>query len=288
MKIKSPIRFLIFVVTVLIVIWMCYNFIIALHTGEKFNFFGNGTNANGEIKNFVVAGVDEDGYRTDLILLCQVDNRNREVEILQIPRDTKITNKRNDKKINSAYYSGFDVMANEIEQVTGIKPDDYIIVDFDGFRDLINAMGGVKIDVPVDMKYSDPTQDLEINLKKGKQKLNGKEAEMYMRFRSGYKDGDIGRLGAQQELYSAVADQLLSAKGVIRSPLIFLAIISNTKSSFTMGEIIGLMKDVLVIGKDNINVHSLPGAGQYIGGGSYFVHSKNQTKSLISENFVLE
>lgn len=289
MKIKSPVRFVIAVVTLLIIVWMFYNFIIALRTGEPFSFFGNGGKSS-ETETFVVAGVDEDGYRTDLILLCQISKKNGRISVLQIPRDTRINNKRNDKKINSAYYSGFEVMSSEIEQVTGLQPKKYAIVGFDGFRDIVNALGGVKIDVPIRMKYDDPVQDLHIDLQPGKQKLDGKKAEMYMRFRkgndgSGYPNGDVGRLSAHKQLYDAIAQKLLSPAGVVRTPAVFAAIKKNTETNFSAGEIIGLIKDSMRIGKDNIGVYTLPGDGKYVGGVSYFVHDKAKTKELINEYF---
>lgn len=292
MRLRSPVRLIIVIVTLLIIIWMFYNFIIALQTGETFSFFGNGRSGN-DVETFVVAGVDEDGYRTDLILLCQVNNPGNTIEILQIPRDTRVNNNRNDKKINSAYYSGFDVMSKEIESVTGIKPEHYVMVSFKGFRDIINALGGVTVDVPIRMQYDDPVQDLEIDLKPGKQKLNGKKAEMFMRFRknndgTGYPDGDIGRLNAQQQLYDAVSKKLFSPLGVVKYPAVFLAIKSNTTTNFKTGEIFGLMKDALAIGKENVNVHTLPGESRYINGVSYFVPYKDQTAELIRENFVIE
>ena len=293
MKLKSPIRFIIVLITLLVIVWMCYNFFIALKTGERFSFFGNGGSTNGDVTNFVVAGVDEDGYRTDLILLCQLNNRDNKISVLQIPRDTKVTNKRNDKKINSAYYSGFDVMSAEIEQVTGIKPDKYAIVGFDGFCDIVDALGGVKIDVPIRMKYDDPAQDLHIDLQPGEQKLNGERAEMYMRFRKsndggGYPEGDVGRLAAHKQLYDAIAKKLMSPMGIVRAPSVFFAIKKNTETNFSGGEIVGLMKDALKIGKDNVGIYTLPGEGKYIGGASYFVHYKTKTQELIKEHFVLD
>lgn len=290
MRIKSPIRFIIFVITLLIIIWMCFNFVIALKTGEQFSIFGTGR--TGDINSFVVAGVDEDGYRTDLILLCQVNKRDNKISVLQIPRDTKVDNKRNDKKINSAYYSGFDVMSSEIRQVTGLKPEHYIVVGFDGFCDIVDALGGVTVDVPIDMKYDDPVQDLHIDLKKGKQKLDGDKAEMFMRFRKGnngggYPEGDVGRLAAQKQLYDAVAQKLLSPAGIFRVPSVFFAVKKNTTTDLKGGEVVGLMRDALSIGKDNISIYTLPGEGKYIGGASYFVHYKTQTQELMQKNFVL-
>lgn len=287
MKLKSPVRLMVVIVTLLIVIWMCYNFIIALQTGQPFSFWGN--SAKGGVKTVVVAGVDEDGYRTDLILLCQVNRKENKMSILQIPRDTRVEkNGRNDRKINSAYYSGFDVLSREIGIVTGVTPQHYIMVSFAAFRDIIDAAGGVKIDVPMRMKYEDPVQNLVIDLEAGKQKLDGEEAEMYMRYRSGYAEGDVGRLDAQQELYRAIVDKLFSPFGMLRLPAVFSAVKKHTTTDLSGGEIFGLMRDVLVIGKENIEILSMPGEGRYMYGVSYFVPYKEQTNALIQEHFVTD
>ncbi len=290
MRIKSPVRFIVVIVTVLIIIWMCYNFVIALQTGETFSFFGNGMRS-GDAETFVVAGVDEDGYRTDLILLCQINRADKRIQILQIPRDTRVNNKRNDKKINSAYYSGFDVMSREIAQVTGITPEHYVMVGFDGFQEIVDAVGGVTLEIPFAMKYEDPAQDLYIDLPAGKQKLNGEKAEMYMRYRkgndgNGYAEGDVGRLSAQKELYNAVGDKLLSPLGLLHLPAVYAAVKKNTETDFTGGEIFGIMRDVMRIGKDRVTIDTLPGSGKYVGGVSYFVYDAKATEKLVAEKFV--
>lgn len=290
MRIKSPVRFIVAIVTVLIIIWMCYNFVIALQTGETFSFFGNGMRS-GDAETFVVAGVDEDGYRTDLILLCQINRADKRIQILQIPRDTRVNNKRNDKKINSAYYSGFDVMSREIAQVTGITPEHYVMVGFDGFQKIVDAVGGVTLEIPFAMKYDDPAQDLHIDLPAGKQKLDGEKAEMYMRYRkgndgNGYAEGDVGRLSAQKELYNAVGDKLLSPLGLLRLPAVYSAVKKNTETNFTGGEIFGIMKDVMRIGKDRVTIDTLPGSGKYVGGVSYFVYDAKATEKLVAEKFI--
>lgn len=290
MRIKSPVRFIVAIVTVLIIIWMCYNFVIALQTGETFSFFGNGMRS-GDAETFVVAGVDEDGYRTDLILLCQINRADKRIQILQIPRDTRVNNKRNDKKINSAYYSGFDVMSREIAQVTGITPEHYVMVGFDGFQEIVDAVGGVTLEIPFAMKYDDPAQDLHIDLPAGKQKLDGEKAEMYMRYRkgndgNGYAEGDVGRLSAQKELYNAVGDKLLSPLGLLHLPAVYSAVKKNTETNFTGGEIFGIMKDVMRIGKDRVTIDTLPGSGKYVGGVSYFVYDAKATEKLVAEKFI--
>lgn len=287
MRLRSPVRLIVVIITLLIVIWMFYNFIIALITGQPFSFLGNSLRQ--EPRTFVVAGVDEDGYRTDLILLCQVNRKDNKVSVLQIPRDTRVENNgRNDRKINSAYYSGFEVLSREIGKVTGVTPEHYIVVDFAGFRDIIDAAGGVTIDVPMRMKYEDPVQDLVIDLEAGRQKLNGEKAEMYMRYRSGYAQGDVGRVDAQKVLYQAVADKLLSPLGMFRIPAVFSAVKKHTVTDFSGGEIFGLIRDVVAIGKENVEIVSLPGEGKYMYGASYFVPYKNQTQALIQEHFVTD
>ncbi len=289
-RLKHPGRFAVILITVIILLWMVYNFVIALATGAKFSILGNGTDP---VYNVVVAGIDQGGYRTDLILLCQVNRADGEVNVLQIPRDTKVQNRRNDKKINSAYYSGFETMSAELEQVTGLYADKYIMLGFDAFSDVIDAMGGVTIDVPIRMDYTDPVQDLVIDLQPGKQRLNGEEAQMFMRFRqnddgTGYANGDVDRLEAQKTLYGAVAKKMLSPIGFVRAGAVFGAVKRNCETNMSGGEILGLMRDVAAVGMDNIQFHSLPGGGRYIGGGSYFVVSTNEASALINENFIIE
>ncbi len=86
--------------------WLLYSVIGSFATGQKYSVLGPGSK---DVRNIVVAGVDEGGYRTDLILLCHIDRTKNELNILQIPRDTKIDNKRNDKKINSAFFRDLSV-----------------------------------------------------------------------------------------------------------------------------------------------------------------------------------
>ncbi len=286
-RIKYPGRFTVFVVTAIICIWMIYTFILALASGQKFSMLGVSSEP---VRTFVVAGIDEGGYRTDLIMLCQTNRYTNETNIIQIPRDTRVENNRNDKKINSAYYSGFECMSSEIYKVTGLKPDHYIMVDFEGFSDIIDALGGVTVDVPIRMNYTDPVQDLVIDLKPGKQRLNGEETQMFMRFRqnndgTGYANGDMDRIEAQKSVYSAVTKKLMSPIGIIRAPFVFGAVALNTDTDMNLFELAGTLKDVAAT-VPNINVHTLPGEGRYIGGGSYYVPYKNQTQELVSENFV--
>ena len=176
MRRKSPISRIISLCLVIIFAIVGFNF------GKL--FFGDGSKSRlTDVTNILVAGVDVDGYRTDLILMVQVNNIDKRVSVLQIPRDTKVDNKRSDKKINSAYFSGIDVMKREVESVTGLSTDFFATITFDAFKEIVDALGGVTVDVPIDMNYHDPVQGLVIELEAGKQKLDGEHAMMFMRFR---------------------------------------------------------------------------------------------------------
>ncbi len=253
-------------------------------------FGDNAKSRLSDVTNLLVAGVDIDGYRTDLILFVQVNNINKKVSVLQIPRDTRVQNRRNDKKINSSYFSGINTLNNEVESVIGMRADFFATITFDAFREIVDALGGVTIDVPIDMNYHDPVQGLTIELDKGRQKLDGEHAMMFMRFRknddgTGYAMGDIDRNAAQKQFYSAVMKKAISPIGLVKAPVLYSTIMKNTTTDLNNAEVRELMFDVFTIGKNNINIYQLPGDSKYIGGVSYFVHDSAETKALMNKYF---
>jgi LCP family protein required for cell wall assembly len=241
--------------------------------------------------NVVLLGVDADGYRTDVIILAQYDLKTKRVNMLQIPRDTKIETTRSDKKINSAYAFGKEqALFEAIKNLLNVDVDKYVLVNLKGFRTLIDEIGGVKVNVPINMYYEDPYQGLYIKLNKGEQVLNGKQAEMFVRFRknsdgTGYPDGDLGRMKAQQEFINAVIDKALSLKNIFKIPKLVAIVIKNVKTNFEVQEIGKYIGDALQLDKSKINMMMLPGDSGYIGGISYFLHDKEKTDELIKNYF---
>lgn len=295
MKIKSPLRLAVAIFILLMIIYLGFAGAVSIISGKPISFgiFSRNAFKKGDnTENFVVAGVDEEGYRTDLILFCHFDPSDNSLTALQIPRDTKVDTKRNDKKINSAYGSPgkTETMFDEIEDVIGIRPEDYVIVGFKGFRELIDAIGGVEVDVPFRMYYTDPAQNLVIDLRQGKQLLDGKHAEMFMRFRynndgTGYKNGDIDRIAAQRQFYNSALNKLLSGGTILKAPKILGIINSNVSTSFTAEEIVKYIGRIPKLSTDKINIITLPGEGRYEGNISYFFHDKEKTKELIETYF---
>ena len=283
MKRKSPLNRIISIVLLIVFV------VVGFNIGKSI-FGDNAKSRLTDVTNILVAGVDIDGYRTDLILFVQVNNIDKKVSVLQIPRDTKVDNKRRDKKINSAYFSGIDTLNNEVESVIGMRADFFATITFDAFKEIVDTLGGVTIDVPIDMNYHDPIQGLTIELEAGRQKLDGEHAMMFMRFRknddgTGYAMGDIDRNAAQKQFYSAVMKKALSPVGIIKAPWLYSAIMENTTTDLNNAEVRKLMFEVFSIGKDNIGIYQLPGESKYINNISYFVHDKKETKKLMDENF---
>ncbi len=296
MRLKSPLRLAVAIFILLMLIYVGLSGAISIITGNPINlaFWESGKVADDKILDVLVAGTDEEGYRADLILLCRYNVTENKVCALQIPRDTRIENNgRTDKKINSSYSmpKREETLFDEVEMLTGIRPEKHVIVSFKAFRQLIDAIGGVEVDVPFRMYYTDPIQNLTIDLYPGKRMLTGKQSEMFMRFRynndgTGYANGDIDRIAAQKKFYESALDKLISGKTILKMPKILSIITENVKTDFTGEDIIKYIGKIPSFKMENINILTLPGEGGYVGPVSYFLHDEKATKLLLDEYFV--
>ncbi len=297
MKLKSPLRLAVAVLILLMLIYVGLSGAVSIISGKPMNlgFWNKGVVKADEIQDILVAGTDEEGYRTDLIMLCRCNMTTGQVNALQIPRDTRIeTTNRYDKKINSAYSlpEKEEALYDEIEALTGIRPERYVIVSFKAFRQLIDAIGGVEVKVPMRMYYTDPFQNLTIDLYPGTQLLNGRQSEMFMRFRynndgTGYPNGDVDRVAAQKSFYEAALNKVLSGSTILKVPKILSIITDNVRTDFTGEDIIKYIGKIPSFKMENINILTLPGEGAYGEDGvSYFFHDENKTKLILDEYFL--
>lgn len=207
----------------------------------------------------LIAGTDLDGTRTDTIMVASLDTNTGEVSLMSIPRDTRAYMASGKvHKINAAHNKGVERMLTEIENTIGFVPDRYMVINYEVFETVIDAVGGVTVDVPMDMDYSDPDQDLEIHIKAGEQVLDGKNALHYMRFRSGYPDADLGRIRAQHVLLKSLAQKLKTpaALGLLTK---IPAIMEDVETDLTTGEMLWLATKVFAVDMDTLTVETLPG-----------------------------
>ena len=225
----------------------------------------------------LVAGTDEGGYRTDSMLLLNIDRTEKAIHLVSIPRDTLIYCEYSVPKINSAYgwagggEAGMQELLLRVSEIIGFTPDGYIVVDLGIFRQLVDLMGGVTFDVPVDMHYSDPTQGLNIDLQAGRQHLNGEQAMQVARFRSGYATADLGRIEVQRSLVSSALRQWVSPKGMLHLSKAVKLVLEHTNTNLTKANLLWLAESFLLCGRSDIASATLPGYAANFTSGSYYV-----------------
>ena len=236
------------------------------------------------------------GNLTDFIMLGQYNPNTREIALLSIPRDTNIGNNSVDGKINSAYSSrGMDKLKKQVTEITGIEIDYHVLFKTKILRQVVDKIGGVTVDVPINMNYDDPYQNLYIHLKKGTQKLTGSQAEQFCRFRknndgSGYPGGDVERTKAQQKFIKAFIAELLKVDNVSKIPDLINIVLEGTKTNVTLDVAKEYIDDVIALKTDRITTNTLPGSarmGQSPLGymTSYYYYDAERTKTMIDEMF---
>ena len=230
------------------------------------------------VYNILVCGTDDGNGGTDTIMLTSVDTEAKSVHVVSIPRDTLVNEDWTVKKINSAFNrGGIEGVAEQVEKIMGFPVDFYVTIDLKAFIEMVDAIGGVDFEVPIDMNYDDPTQDLHIHFKAGMQHLDGQQAMEVVRFRhnndgSGYPLQDLDRIKTQQAFMKVVAEKVFSLTGVMKIPEFARILSDNVKTDMQLGEMVWFGNEVLSIGMENIQFSTLPGgAKNHVFGGSYYV-----------------
>lgn len=191
--------------------------------------------------NILVLGVDDVyGHRSDTIMVVHIDPAKRSAAVISVPRDTIVAIPgRGLDKVNHAFaYGGADLSRRTLEDFFRVSIPYHIIVDLSGIEKLIDDIGGVMVNVEKRMYYVDYAGDLHIDLQPGRQKLNGKQAMGYLRFR--HSDNDFARIGRQQNFLRSVADQAMKKENLIRSPQLFLSLLQCVQTNLNSREILGL------------------------------------------------
>jgi LCP family protein required for cell wall assembly len=229
------------------------------------------------------------GHRSDTMILCRFNFETGEITMVSIPRDTRtnIRGRKSQERINHAHsYGGPYLSIDAVKDLLNIDLEYYVTVDYLAVKEIVEAIGGVDIDVPRDMKYKDvlAKPPLIINVKKGQQRLNGDKSLEYLRFRS-YPDGDLGRVKAQQLFIKEFVKQVLKPKNIIRLPKIAKTYFDYVDTNIPINLVMKSIGNIKKIDMDNIKMTRLPGDGKYIGGVSYFIYDEKATKELVEEVF---
>ena len=238
-------------------------------------------------KNIVVMGCDvrkDDVGRSDTLFVVMLDKSKKNAALLSVPRDTRVKIKGHGwDKINAAFaYGGHKLTQETVQGFLGIKLNNYVVVDFQGFKGLVDAVGGVDINVEKRMYYYDPYANFEIDLRPGKQHLDGKTAMQYVRYRD--EEGDIGRIRRQQKFMMALYQQIASKNIIAKVPGVTKQIMSMVKTDLSLKEMVELgnvMRDMLE--KDGLKMSMVPGEPKYIDGISYWIPDIPKLRQQMAE-----
>lgn len=256
--------------------------------------------------NVLITGVDKEEHLTDVIMVASFISTTGKINLMSIPRDTYTTfsgeNLKELRKINSGAPSvmkinsvhsytgrkaGLSFLEKTIEELLGINIDYYVKVNLDVFKKIVDAVGGIYFTVPEGgLRYRDPTQNLNIDLKGGYQLLDGEAAEGLVRFRKGYANQDLGRVQVQQEFVKEFIKQVLNKKTLISNlGEIVLNFVKNVETNFGISDLPKYIKAIDKIDVNNINSVTAPGRPQMINGASYYLIDNNELKKIVDDYF---
>lgn len=234
---------------------------------------------------------------TDTIMVAKYNPKTQQAYLVSIPRDTFVGTSKNtataSDKINSLYQGKYpEKTLSAINRLTGLDIKHYIVVDTDALKALVDAIGGVYFDVPIDMKYTDKKQNLYINLKKGYQLLNGDKAEQLVRFRHNqdgttyspeYGDNDIGRMKTQRNFLKAVIQQTLKPSNILKIGDFLDIAQKYVKTNMSFNLLKKYIPTAVEFNIDNLETGSLPGSPEKCNGVWLYLQNKDKSGKYFSD-----
>ncbi len=236
---------------------------------------------------------------TDTIMIGRYNPNTQKAALISVQRDTFIGD--NPKrataydKINSVYQGKYpEKTLKEVNELTGLNLEYYVVVDTKGLRELVDAIGGVEFEVPIDMKYDDTSQDLHINLKKGLQKLNGDQAEQVLRFRhnndgttypASYGTQDTGRMKTQRAFISALLKQTLKPSNIFKIGEFIDIANENIKTNIPIEVLKDYIPYAVEFSTDNLQTATLPGEPKEMNGVWLYLTDDDESQEMIAQYF---
>ena len=246
------------------------------------------TIASPRTKEIMVMGVDprtEDTGRSDTLLIVSLDTEAKKASVFSVPRDTRVEMEQGAyEKINHAYaYGGHEYTQKLLEKLLATSLDGYVLVDIHAFERMIDAVGGVDIDVEKRMYYEDPWDEdggLVIDLQPGEQHLDGRHAMQYVRFRD--EEGDIGRVARQQKFMQALLDRVASPEVIPHLGEIVQELSSVIKTDIETGDLVHYVTMLPDIKANGVSSHVLPGYPGWWQETSYWLPDIRESRRLLA------
>ena len=250
---------------------------------------------------------DQEGVSlTDTIMVASYNPNSQRAVLLSIPRDsftgTNVKRAKASDKINAIYNLTKDPMetVNAVNELTGLDLKYYAIVQTEALIELVDALGPIEYDVPIDMDYDDVTQDLHIHFEKGVQEIDGQEAEELLRFRKNndgtsfpteYGDNDIGRMRNQREFLTAVVEQTVKLENITKLGTVLDIASRNLITNVDFNALKDYLPYAVEFSTENLLTESLPGSVPSLSqtnNVSIFVVDEEATEQMIKELFYPE
>lgn len=236
--------------------------------------------------NVLIAGYDSSingPPRADTIIVASFDLKTNEAGLLFIPRDTRLKIPGHGvNRINASHaFGGIKLLKKTVESFLKVPIDYYVETDFKGFAEIIDTLGGIKIDIEESLHYVDEAGDLYIDLPAGDTLLNGEKALQYVRYRGTF--GDIGRVERQQKFVKALVERMLNPDIIIKLPVLYQEVMEAVNTNIPFQDIspfVHLAKDMKI---DQLKTAMVPGQPKYINGASYWIAKDDQLKILVSK-----
>lgn len=228
--------------------------------------------------------------RSDTMLLIRIDPQDQSVKMLSIPRDSRVKIPGvGYTKINDANVEGGPALAAEVvsDTLDGVNVDRYVRITTEAFKELVDLVGGVEVNVPFEMSYKDVTQKLDIHLEPGVQILNGDQAEQFARYRN-TKYGDIGRVQRQQVLLKALQQRLFSPAIIPKLPQAIAILQQHIDTNLSIDEMLALANYGRTLNQDQLKMVLLPGRFgglKEFDGRSYWVINQTESDRIMQKYF---
>ena len=241
--------------------------------------------------NILVVGTDDDGFRTDTIMIARLNVVDHTVAIMSIPRDTMVESVMTVPKINGVYgyagrgEKGINNLKSHLTKLLGFEVDGYAMVNLKAFVELVDLVGGVEFEVPMRMYYSDPTQNLQIDLQAGLQKLDGQQAMQLVRYRKGYATQDLQRTEVQQDFLRALAQQCLKVSNLKKIGNMANIFKEHVTTDLTVGNIAYFGQELLKCDFEDMYSYTLEGEAVYLDGVSYYAIYLHNTLEAVNGYF---
>lgn len=237
----------------------------------------------------LILGKDRASGLTDVMMLASFDPTEKKISVMQIPRDTYADyGSSNHKKLNTAtkILGGEEKLCDFISEAFGIGVDGYLSLELDAFREAVDAVGGVEMDIPKRLYYNDPAQGLYIDIPAGKQVLDGRQAEMVIRFRGGYSRGDLDRLDMQKRFLAALFTKLKSSLTSSEAYSLAESIFPHVKTNVSLPLAVALGVEALNVDASSLAFMTLPGEATVTqSGASFYVMSQKPAQRMMEEYF---